>query len=263
MTMKILMCRPTYYGIEYEINPWMSLTHRVNSDAAKNQWESLYQTISKCDTEILLIPPAPGWPDMVFTANAGLIYQNQFLLSHFKYKERQGEEPFFENWFLENGFQKIESHNLNYFEGAGDALYADEKLFAGYGFRTEKSFYETTTFFDQDKIVYCELVDPYFYHIDTCFCPLNETLAIWYPHAFSKNSQKYMREKIQLIDVNMEEAKRFACNAVVLGKHVIVPTECPQITKELKNHGFIVHACNMNEFLKAGGACKCLTLRLA
>jgi N-dimethylarginine dimethylaminohydrolase len=71
-----------------------------------------------------------------------------------------------------------------------------------------------------------------------------------------------MQEKIKLIEVNETEAKRFACNAVVLGKHVIVPTECPELTKDLEAKGFTVHACNMNEFLKAGGACKCLTLRL-
>jgi N-dimethylarginine dimethylaminohydrolase len=260
--MKVLMCRPDYYGIEYEINPWMSLTHRVDQTGAKKQWETLYQTIAKCDAEILLVPPVPGWPDMVFTANAGLVYQNKFLLSHFKFKERQGEEKYFEDWFKHHRFEKIEANNTEFFEGAGDALYAGDILFVGYGFRSDQPFYKKTSFFNQDKLVYCELVNPYFYHLDTCFCPLNENLAIWYPDAFSEDSQKRMAEKITLIDVNIEEAKRFACNAVVLGKHVIVPTECPKITADLEKHGFTVHACNMDEFLKAGGACKCLTLRL-
>lgn len=263
MTMKILMCRPDYYGIEYEINPWMSLTHHVDRTGAKKQWETLYKTISECDTEVLLVPPVPGWPDMVFTANAGLVYQNKFLLSHFKFKERQGEEKYFEDWFKRHRFEKVEVNNSGFFEGAGDALYAGDILFVGYGFRSEQPFYQKTAFFDQNKLVYCELVNPYFYHLDTCFCPLNENLAIWYPDAFSADSQKRMKEKIQLIDVEIEEAKRFACNAVVLGKHVIVPTECPKITAELGKRGFTVHACNMDEFLKAGGACKCLTLRLA
>lgn len=262
MTMKILMCRPTYYGVKYEINPWMSLSHHVDTDAAKKQWETLYHTIQNCNTEVLLVPPQPGWPDMVFTANAALIFQKQFLLAHFKYKERQGEESYYEKWFIENKFQKIEPHNNDFFEGAGDALYAGETLFAGFAFRTERKFYENTAFFDQNKLVYCELVDPYFYHIDTCFCPLKDNLAIWYPKAFSPDSQKRMRDHIQLIEVNEKEAKRFACNAVVLGKHVILPTECPEIMRDLEAEGFTVHACDMSEFLKAGGACKCLTLRL-
>lgn len=261
--MKILMCRPDYYGIEYEINPWMDITHKVNHTTAIKQWETLYQTIQHCGAHVELVAPVTGWPDMVFTANAGMLYQDNVVLSHFKHKERQGEVPYFKDWFSQAGFKVINnSTSIPFFEGAGDALAAGETLFAGYGFRTDKRFYEQASYLDQTKIVYCELTDPYFYHLDTCFCPLNENLAIWYPGAFTKESQKRMSAAIELIAVKEDEAKRFACNAVVLGKQVVLPTECPHITDELEKRGFTVHACDMNEYLKAGGACKCLTLRL-
>lgn len=29
---RILMCRPDYFGIEYEINPWMDRTHPANHE---------------------------------------------------------------------------------------------------------------------------------------------------------------------------------------------------------------------------------------
>lgn len=261
--MKILMCRPDYYGVEYEINPWMKIEHPVNQQAAIRQWETLYQTIKNCGTNIELMPSVSGWPDMVFTANAGLPNQNKIILSHFKFKERQGETPYFKTWFTQAGFHVMNgSAHSPFFEGAGDALFAGDTLFAGYGFRTERRFYEQATYLDQSKLVYCELTDPYFYHLDTCFCPLNDKLAIWYPQAFSAESQKNMAAAVELIPVIEEEAKRFACNAVVLGKHIILPTGCPRITQELENRGFIIHACDMNEYLKAGGACKCLTLKL-
>lgn len=264
--MKILMCRPDYYGIQYEINPWMDMKVKVNHQAAAEQWETLYKTLQLCGAEVELVAPITGWPDMVFTANAGLPYRSKIILSHFKYKERQGEVPYFKAWFSKAGYEiennsKIDSQSP-FFEGAGDALFAGDKLFAGYGFRTDKKFYEEGPYLDQSKIVLCELVNPYFYHLDTCFCPLNANLAIWYPDAFSKTSQRIMAENIELIPVNEDEAKRFACNAVVIDRHVILPTECPQIAKELEMRGFIVHACAMNEYLKAGGACKCLTLKL-
>lgn len=263
--MKILMCKPDHYGIEYEINPWMDINHSVNHQKAIQQWEALYQTLIKCGAEIELVPPIKGWPDMVFTANAGLYYQQKIILPHFKFKERQGELPYFLNWFKKAGFTTLNvppHENTPYFEGAGDALLAGDILFAGYGFRTDKHFYTEATYIDQNKLIFCELNDPYFYHIDTCFCPLNEKLAIWYPPAFTNESQLRMQNEIELIPVIENEAKRFACNAVVINKQVILPTQCPQISAELEKRGYEVFACDMDEYLKAGGACKCLTLRI-
>jgi N-dimethylarginine dimethylaminohydrolase len=262
--MKLLMCRPDYYGIKYEINPWMNIHHVVDHQIAGNQWNALYKTIQQCGADVDLITPVDGWPDMIFTANAGLFFQNKMILPHFKYKERQGELPFFKEWFTKTGFalwNEITSETP-FFEGAGDALLAGDKLFAGYGFRTDKQFYEQAAYLKDHKIIYCELSDPYFYHIDTCFCPLNDRLAIWYPDAFTTGSQLSMSQAIELLPVNESEARRFACNSVVLGTHVILPSGCPQISSELEKRGFTVHACDMTEYLKAGGACKCLTLRL-
>lgn len=260
--MKILMCRPDYYGIEYEINPWMDINHTVNHQVARAQWEFLYETIKQCGADVELVPAEKGWPDMVFTANAGLYFKDKIILSQFKHKERQGETPYFEKWFIENDYSLINDEAAGSFEGAGDALPANDKLFAGFGFRTDKSFYAKTPFLQDQHLVFCELANPYFYHLDTCFCPLTDDLAMWYPNAFSSESQKNMAKAIDLIAINEAEAKRFACNAVVLDKKVIVPTGCPSITVTLKEAGFEVYACEMDEYLKAGGACKCLTLRL-
>lgn len=264
--MRILMCRPDYYGVKYEINPWMDVKKQPNIERAREQWETLYQTIKKCGATVDLVDPAPDWPDMVFTANAGLLYDGKIILSNFKHKERQGERPYFEKWFQKAGFailnpSKTHSHEAN-FEGAGDALFIDHTLFAAFGFRTSRDFYEHANYLDRKHIVYCELTDPYFYHLDTCFCPLKEGLGMWNPSAFTPASQKKMSEHAKLLAVPMEEAKRFACNAVVLNEHVILPSQCPTIAATLKAHGFTTHFCAMDEYLKAGGACKCLTLRI-
>jgi N-dimethylarginine dimethylaminohydrolase len=264
--MKLLMCQPDYYGVEYEINPWMNVQHNADKINAEQQWKNLYQTLLQCGTTIELIAPVSGLPDMVFTANGGLYYQNKIILPHFKHKERQGELAHLKNWFIQAGFSFLNDPILPespYFEGAGDALLAGNTLFAGFGFRTDKRFYEQAYYLDHNNIVYCELVNPYFYHIDTCFCPINDKLAIWYPAAFSEASQKNMAKKIELIEVTTEEAKHFACNSVVLNNnHIVIPAGCPDLTSKLQEKGLIVHACDMSEFLKAGGACKCLTLKI-
>lgn len=261
--MRFLMCKPTYFDIQYEINPWMKISTKSVPEEAHQQWQKLYDVMKGCGAEIDLVPPHKEWPDMVFTANAGLFYKNRIIISHFKYKERQGEAQLFADWFEKHGFALFNDVQQTppYFEGAGDALPIGDLLFVGYGFRTDRAFFEAP-YFDQGKIIYCELVDPYYYHIDTCFCPLNDETAIWYPDAFSEDAQKTMSKTVELIDVSPEEAKFFACNAVVIGENILLPERTEQLAKQLTSRGFTTHHIKMDEFLKSGGACKCLTLRI-
>lgn len=264
---KILMCEPSYFGIFYQINPWMDLNNPVDSVLAQQQWEALYQTIQDCGAQVELLTPVAGLPDLVFTSNGGAQYTGNIVLSHFKHPERQAEIPYFKAWFKQHDYPilneyKATQNNVYSFEGAAEFLPLGDKWFAGYGNRSDQQFFIDNNIFDQEQLVYCELVNPNFYHLDSCFCPLNDKQAIWYPKAFSKESQQRMQQCAELIAVPTVEAHRFACNAVVINNHVILPTGCPETSKLLHNLGFIVHALDMSEFLKSGGACKCLTLRL-
>ena len=67
---KFFMCPPSYYDVEYVINPWMKGNlGGVDRDEAVREWDSLYRTLSK-QAEVEIIEPEKGFPDMVFTANA-------------------------------------------------------------------------------------------------------------------------------------------------------------------------------------------------
>lgn len=261
--MKILMCKPTYYDIEYEINPWMNKRIKPDLLKAALQWQQLYDTIKRCGVEVMLVEPQKGLPDMVFTANAGLVQQSTVLLSDFRHPERQGEKHYFKQWFIKAGYQLVDKDvsTVEYcFEGEGDALFSQKTLFAGFGIRTDKAYYANVNKFSIEQIVYCELIDPYFYHLDTCFCPLDGTHGFWWPAAFTSRSQAEMQAAIDLFAIPEKEAKLFACNAVVIDKMVIIPAGCPVTTNYLQALGYEVQSCEMSEFIKAGGACKCLTL---
>lgn len=261
--MKFLMCQPDFFQVQYEINPWMDLEKPVDNEQVTKEWENLKQTILNCGATIELISPVPSLPDMVFTANAGLFYKQKIFLSQFKFKERRGEENYFLKWFEQAGYEVIYNKDSPYsFEGAGDALPINNSLFAAFGFRSDRAYYAENKALNGDDIVFCDLVDPYFYHLDTCFCPLDDKRAICYLKAFSQASQREMEKRVELIPVSELEAKRFACNAVVINKNIILPTGCPELTSELAKRGFTVYSCDMHEFLKAGGACKCLTMRI-
>ena len=100
---RILMCAPEHYNVDYVINPWMEGNiNRSSRDLAEAQWDQLYQVLQSY-AKIDLVEPQKGWPDMVFAANAGLILGDKVVLSRFFHPERQGEEPYFQAWFESQG----------------------------------------------------------------------------------------------------------------------------------------------------------------
>src|SRR5262249_42746024 len=131
----ILMCPPDYYGIEYEINPWMSRSRGSVQERARQQWEALHRTLVGLGVQVELLKPQPGLPDLVFTANAGLIFRNRFFSSRFRHEVRARETPYDDAWFAEHDFTVEHLPEGMYFEGAGDALFCGPNLFAGYRIR--------------------------------------------------------------------------------------------------------------------------------
>jgi N-dimethylarginine dimethylaminohydrolase len=256
------MCPPTHYGIEYEINPWMSRSHHSDQQKATSQWEQLRRFLQEQLTvEVRFIEPQPGLPDMVFTANAGFVWKKQFIVSNFRYDVRRGEAPRFEEWFREHGFEIIRLPERYLFEGEGDLLKCGEAWFAGYHIRSDIAAHQKVAEIIEQEILSLELTNDWFYHLDTCFCPLGEEQAIFYPAAFDPYAIKVLENNIrQLIPVPMQEADRFACNAIVAGTSIIMNEGCPKVREQLESLGFTVLETPLSEFLKAGGSAKCLAL---
>jgi N-dimethylarginine dimethylaminohydrolase len=257
----LLLCPPDHYGIEYEINPWMSRARGAEAPVAQEQWKGLHQTLIRLHCDVHLIEPQKGLPDMVFTANAGLAVGRRFVPSNFRHKERAGEAPHFARWMEANGYEVSWLPDEYYFEGEGDALFGGDALFCGYKFRSDvKSHHAVAEMFGCLSIS-VELVDPRFYHLDTCFCPLPDGGAFWFPAAFDEYGQRTIRDHVSnLIDVAEPEAAHFSCNAVVLDRQIVLPEGAPNLVATLHERGYKCHQLPMTEFLKAGGACKCLTM---
>jgi N-dimethylarginine dimethylaminohydrolase len=263
MTPCILMCPPDYYGIEYEINPWMSRSRGSETVKARNQWQALHDILRGLGVQVELMEPRQGLPDLVFTANAGLIFKNRFFSSRFRHEVRARETPFFDAWFGEHGFTVEHLPKGTYFEGAGDALFCGHTLFAGYRIRSDVQGHQYLGTVLGRQVLPLELVNPRFYHLDTCFCPLAPGEAIYFPGAFDSYGRKVLEAHIpRLLTVNEGEAHRFGCNAVVVGKTVVLNTGCEQLASDLAKWGYATVATELDEFLKAGGSAKCLTLRL-
>jgi lysine-ketoglutarate reductase/saccharopine dehydrogenase-like protein (TIGR00300 family) len=266
-SVRILMCPPHHYDVDYVINPWMEGNiHRSSRDLAEEQWHGLHQVLKNYAT-VDLVEPQPGWPDMVFTANAGLVLGNTVVLSRFFHPERQGEEPHFHQWFTDHGYQVHTLPKSLPFEGAGDALLdrSGRWLWAGYGFRSELDSHPYLAKWLDIEVLSLRLVDRRFYHLDTCFCPLTDGYLLYYPPAFDLYSNRLIELRVpaeKRIPVEEVDAVNFACNAVNVDGIVVMNKASDALKEALSDRGFTVVETPLTEFLKAGGAAKCLTLRV-
>ena len=264
---RFLMCAPDHYDVDYVINPWMEGNiHKSSRDRAVEQWNKLYHVI-KDHAIVDLVPPQKGWPDMVFSANAGLVLGENVVLSRFLHKERQGEEPYFQQWFENNGYNVYTLPKDLPFEGAGDALLDREGrwLWAGYGFRSELDSHPYLAKWLDIEVISLRLMDERFYHLDTCFCPLANGYLLYYPGAFDSYSNRVIEMRVapeKRIAIEEADAVNFACNAVNVDSIVIMNKASDGLKSRLAEVGFQVIETPLTEFLKAGGAAKCLTLRV-
>jgi len=264
---RILMCPPDYFSVDYVINPWMDgNSGEPDPDRVSQQWERLREEISRV-AEVVTMTPQPGLPDMVFTANAGAVYGNRAIASHFMPMERRKEEVHFKNWFKQNGFELLDLPDEIGFEGAGDALIdrAGAWIWVGHGFRTEVDAHPLIQDWFDLEVVPIRLVDPRFYHIDTCMCPLSGGYLLYHPPAFDDASRAEIERRVpsdRRIPVTAENAGHFACNAVNVNQVIFLNRTSGRLIPELEERGFEVRQVGLSEFLKAGGSAKCLTLKL-
>lgn len=257
------MCRPDFFGIEYEINAWMHLENAVNPLLAHKQWSALYTVYQELGETIDLVEPVAGLPDMVYSANAGLIWNGQVVLSNFRHSQRQREQPLWNAAFAGRHWNIATLPSNIAFEGAGDGLFVGDMLFCGYGFRSDANAHDAVGRLLEVQTVPLELVDPRFYHLDTCFSPLDDHSAMFFPGAFSPASADLIRELVDnAIEVPQDVATGFACNALTLGKTIVSSTATEKLRGVLMACGYELTTLPMTEFMKGGGGVRCLSLPL-
>ena len=270
---KLLMVRPTHFSIDYVINPYMKEhVGDVDKAAAAQQWEGVRDAFRQTSMKVHELEGQPGLPDMVFCANQSLPFRDdngekEVIMSIMYSANRKPEVAPVEEWYAAQGYQR---HHLNYkkinsFEGMGDALWHPGRklLWGGYGFRTSKAAYGfITKTFDVPAIL-LELRHPEFYHLDTCFCALNETTVLIYPPAFTKNGLQMIRKMFsEVLEAPKEDAlHRFACNATCPdGRHVVIQKASTETVEQLQKHGFEVIEVETGEFIKSGGSVFCMKM---
>ncbi len=254
----VLLCPPTFFEVAYSINPWMK-GEAVDPELAQVQWHALRDNLEKLNVNVKIVPPMPGLPDMIFTANAGTVRDTEVVLSNFRHPERRAEREEFDNWFQRNGYITHILPDNVFFEGCGDTVVSGDTMIAGYGYRSDRDALEMCAELLDLDLIALKLKDPRFYHLDTCFCLLRDDLAIYHPGAFSEQGIAKLRD-IELIAVSEHDALKFVCNSVVYGDTILMPAGCDDTAEALRDRGFDVILLDTSEFLKSGGSLQCMTL---
>jgi len=263
MKPRVLVCPPAYFTVSYEINPWMRTSDPVDPGRAREQFNRLIARYRSLGVRVMGIPPVRGLPDMVFTANGAVVRGGTAVVANFRYPQRVPETAHFARWFRAHGFRTVRLPKGTVLEGQGEAFFVNGRLFAGYGFRANRAAHRALGRIFRSPVVSLRQVDPRWYHLDTCFCPLKDDVVLYYPGAFDAGSRARIRALTRAIPVTKREALDFVCNSVPIGDRFVTGSRPTKATeRRLASLGFRVEHVPLSEFKKSGGGARCLTLNL-
>ena len=259
---RYLLCPPVHFEVTYAINPWMDVSTPVDADRALTQWEQLRATYLELGHEVELIEPVPGLPDMVFAANGGFVLDGRAMGARFRYEQRAPEADAYHAW-LTTHVDANTHRPVATLEAEGDLLVVGDLVLAGYGFRTDRAAHAEVADWSGREVVSLELVDPRYYHLDTCLGVLDDTTIAWLPSAFSAAAQAELRRRFpDAIEVSEADAAVLGLNLVSDGRHVVLPPSASTLSSDLEAAGFVPVPVELSELRKAGGGAKCCTLEL-
>jgi len=274
---RYLMCNPQHFAVTYTINPWMDPTAWAQSGAALHaiagqQWDGLHRALIRHGASVEVLEPAPGLPDLVFTANAAVVLDGKALLARFRHPERQIEEPVFATGFralAERGLidEVIELPRGIALEGAGDCLWDRTRglFWMGCGFRSDERAAQSVQSVFGVPCVPLKLNEASYYHLDTAMCALPCGGVIYYPGAFTPPALDVIHAHVVPADriaLSPEDAARFAANSVVVERNIVLSSCSAALRRTLEERGYHVIETPLDAFQRSGGSACCLTLRL-
>ena len=264
----VLMCRPDFFTVDYQINPWMDPSTPTDTALAVEQWKTLHQTYLDLGFDVELVDPVEGLPDMVYAANGGFVLDGIAYGAKFTYAQRQPEGPAYMEWFATRGFDVRAPKEVN--EGEGDILLIGDVILAGTGFRTDTASHREVAEIFGREVISLELVNPNFYHLDTAMANLDPAPAqgeraniAYLPSAFTEASLAVLQARYpEAILVSEEDAGVLGLNSYSDGYNVVIAAQATGFEKQLRERGYNPIGLDLSELLRGGGGVKCCTLEL-
>lgn len=264
---ELLVCDPTYFRVDYEINPYMDTGVQPDRHAAADEHAAIVSAHRGAGRRVHRIPAAWECPDMVYTANTALVRGDRAVLGD-PPPQRKAEIPYVRDWLIGHGLQVLDAPFE--FSGQGDALPCGQLLLAGYGQRTDRRMHALLgdyLGYDPDQIIALRTVSTRWYDLDLAVAVIGPGMLAYHPGAFDGPSLRRLRDLnaergIELIEVSELEATRFALNLVSDGGTVTMTTGAPQLAADLRSRDFQVVELATTELGKGGGGVRCTALTL-
>ena len=263
---RYVMVRPDHFRIDYAINPYMDTADQPDRHLAMAQWVDLVSTIERLGGTVEVVPQRPDAPDMVYAMNLGLGVVRpdgaHVVMSHMRHAERRMEARSAQPWFERSGRSTayVGRDGVGAHLEAGDVFAWGDALLAGYGPRTEELALKHLATELGTSVRGFRITHPGMYHMDLAFCPLDETRAMVCPAAYDEASATALLDLVpEALVLTEDEAMTFCANSIVLGRTIVMPA-CPgRVREQLEEWGFEVVIVEVGEFLKGGGAIRCMT----
>ncbi len=267
----VLMCPPDNFAVIDVKNPHMEANvGKVNKDAALKQWQELRKTFEASGAAVELIEASPDCEDMVFCANQTFVGPDQngkkvCVLSQMKHESRQREVPAFASWFKSRSYEILELPAQTGFEGSGDAIWHPGLglIWGGSGFRSSPEAYPHLSRIFGFPVIRLPLRSERFYHLDTCFCAVDERTVLVHPASLTEDGMELVKAVFEnVIECDDYEANEgMACNATAIGgRHVIIQKGNPTTVGRLRESAYTVHEVETSEYLKSGGSVFCMKM---
>ncbi|MDZ4844219.1 MAG: arginine deiminase family protein [Chitinophagales bacterium] len=276
----VLISTPEYFDIVDVKNVHMQdNVGGLDKNLAIQQWNDLKEVYQKWKQsgildDVLEIKGVDGLEDMLFTANQSFPWmlngKKVVVMSKMRHASREREVPYFRKFYTELGYELLELSGAPHFEGMGDLIphYGKNLLYGGYGHRTDAAAYKEISELLQVPIVLLKLEDARFYHLDTCFIPVDENTVMLTPAAFQKEDLQELKKLFKnIIEIPDEEADNyFALNAHLVNdaktreKVAVLQKGTTVMKRELNNLGFEVSEIDTSEYIKSGGSCFCMKM---
>jgi N-dimethylarginine dimethylaminohydrolase len=298
----VLMGDPSHFKVQGGANPhtrtrWGTRRH-VDRARAIEQWHALKQTLEALGVRVLVVPPDPACPGLVYPANAGFqsrvdvpepISEKTFVLANLL-PTRAAEKPHYRRVLEAAGYRVEEIDPALRFEGEADFFPAGDVYLLThgtierqrfvptwglppwkrvYGFRTDARVREVLApRVAPREVVTIELVKEAHYHGDTALCAFGpgRRFLLAYREALAPRAYELLRARFgdHLIELAAADAARYAANSFTYseaGRSVLVMPDglSPRLLDAIRDRGVEPLCVDVSEFLKkGGGSVKCM-----
>lgn len=258
----LLMCRPNFFRIAYQINPYMDTSLQPDPRKLTEEYKQIVAAHIEAGRTVRFMDPDPDQPDMTYTANQALIRGKKAVLGNLP-PERAGETKFLRPWLEAAGFEVLDCPFR--FSGQGDAVPTGTgAVLKGREWRSDPRSDDFIREALGYEIIPVHTISDAWYDDDLVFGVIRPGLIAVAWDVLDEPSKQVLRARddLEFIDVSLEEAKHFVCNLVSDGQTVVMPEGGPMLAAELESRGFTVIQRSIEQLKLGGGAIRCTTLAL-